>query len=147
SWWHDDPQRSRLVSVILIDIDRFARLNQRLGTRTGDHAIAAIGRLCDEVIRKDGGCERLALVGGDSLLIVLGDTGPHQALTVAERLRQTVEAATFDNQGVEFELTLSGGVIEVGRAENVREMLARASAALKFAKRAGRNRCAIDEGQ
>ena len=147
AWWRDDPERSRLLSVILIDIDRFARLNQRLGTRAGDQTIAAVGRLCDEIIRKDGGYERLALQGGESLVIVMGDTGPHQALTAAERLRQTAEAATFDNEGVEFELTLSCGVIEVGRGETVRELLCRAGETVKYAKRAGRNRCAIDEGQ
>jgi diguanylate cyclase len=147
AWWREDPERSRLLSVILIDIDRFARLNQRLGTKAGDRTIAAVGRLCDETLRKDGGYERLALRGAESLVIVMGDTGPHQALTTAERLRQTVEAATFDNDGVEFELTLSCGVIEVGRSETVRELLSRAGETAKYAKRAGRNRCAIDEGQ
>jgi PleD family two-component response regulator len=77
----------------------------------------------------------------------MGDTGPHQALAAAERLRQSFEATTFDDQGATFELTLSCGVIEAGRTESVAELLRRAGAAVQFAKKAGRNRCSLDEGQ
>jgi diguanylate cyclase (GGDEF)-like protein len=146
TWWREDPQRSRTLSAAIFDIDRFARVNQRLGTRSGDQAIAAFSRLFQDIIRKDRGYDRLARVGGESFILVMGDTGPHEALTAAERLRQSVEATTFDNQGAEFEITVSSGVIEVGRTESVMGMLRRGGEALKFAKKAGRNRCAIDEG-
>jgi len=147
SWWQGDPERSRPLSLVQIDIDRFARVSQRLGTRAGDRALVAAAALIDELIRKDRGNDRLCRIGGQSFLVVMGDTGPHQALAAAERLRQSFEATTFDDQGATFELTLSCGVIEAGRAESVTELLRRALAAVQFAKKAGRNRCSIDEGQ
>jgi len=147
SWWQGDPQRSRPLSLMQIDIDRFARVNQRLGTRAGDRALIAAAGLIDDLIRKDRGSDRLCRIGGQSFLLVMGDTGPHQALAAAERLRQSFEATTFDDQGATFELTLSCGVIEAGRDESATVLLRRALAAVQFAKKAGRNRCSIDEGK
>jgi diguanylate cyclase len=146
AWWREDEQRTRILSAILIDLDRFGRINQRFGTRTGDRAIAAVVRLIDETLTKDRGFERLVRIGGQSLLILQGDVGPHQALTAAERLRQAIEATTFDDEGTEFDLTISCGVIEVGHAESSLDLVRRAFETLRFAKRAGRNRCALDKG-
>src|SRR5207253_11107781 len=108
-WWNSDEQRTRLLSAILIDVDRFGRINQRFGTRVGDRTIAAIGRLIDETLIKDRGFERLVRVSGEAFMLLQGDVGPHQALTAAERLRQSIEATTFDDEAVEFDLTLSCG--------------------------------------
>ncbi|HMC09693.1 MAG TPA: GGDEF domain-containing protein [Pirellulaceae bacterium] len=146
AWWHEDEQRTRLLSAILIDVDRFGRVNQRLGTRSGDRAVITIGRLIEETLAKDRGFERLVRIGGEAFLVLQGDVGPHQALTAAERLRQAIEATTFDDEGNEFDLTISCGVIEVGHTESSLDLVRRAFEALRFAKKAGRNRCALDKG-
>jgi diguanylate cyclase (GGDEF)-like protein len=146
-WWREDEQRRRLLSAIVIDIDRFGRVNQRLGTRSGDRAIVAVSRLIDETLAKDKGFERLVRIGGEAFMILQGDVGPHQALTAAERLRQSIEATTFDDDGNEFDLTISCGVIEVGHTESSLELVKRGIDALRFAKKAGRNRCALDKGE
>jgi diguanylate cyclase len=146
-WWRDDPQRTRILSAILVDLDRFGRINQRIGARSGDRAIVAVARLIDETLAKDRGFERLVRVAGQSLLILQGDAGPHQALTAAERLRQSIEATTFDDEGTEFDMTISCGVIEVGHTESSLELVRRAFETVRFAKRAGRNRCALDKGE
>jgi diguanylate cyclase (GGDEF)-like protein len=145
-WWREDPERTRLLSAGLIDVDRFSRVNERLGTRGGDRAISALARLFLELIHKDRDFDRLARLGGQTFLVVFGDAGPHNALASMERVRQTVEAATFDDQGAALEMTVSCGVVEVGRREGVLDVLRRAGQTLTFAKKAGRNRCAIDEG-
>jgi hypothetical protein len=80
-------------------------------------------------------------------MILQGDVGPHQALTAAERLRQSIEATTFDDDGVEFDLTISCGVIEAKHAESSLDLIQRALEATRFAKKAGRNRCALDKGE
>jgi diguanylate cyclase (GGDEF)-like protein len=146
SWWAEDSQRTRLLSAILIDVDRFGRINQRLGTHAGDLALAAIGKLIDDTVIKDQGYERMTRVAGDKFLLLQGDVGPHQALTAAERLRQALEATTFENDGSEFDLTISCGVIEVGHSESSLELVRRAYETMRFAKKAGRNRCALDKG-
>lgn len=146
AWWRDDPQRTRLLSLLVLDIDRFGRLNQRLGTVWADRTAAALGRLIYEALPREGGFEHLARIGGQAFLVLLGDVGPHQALSLAERLRQTVEATTFEAEGIEFELSVSGGVTEVRPGESGLALFERVLATLRHAKRAGRNRCALDEG-
>src|SRR4051812_11214057 len=59
SWWREDEQRTRVLSAIVVDIDRFGRVNQRLSARSGDRTIAAVSQLIDETIVKDRGFERL----------------------------------------------------------------------------------------
>jgi diguanylate cyclase len=147
AWRRDETSATRLLSAILIDLDRFGRVNQRLGTRSGDNTIVALARLLEETIAKDRGFERLARVGGAAFLIFQGDVGPHQALTAAERLRQSIEATTFDDEGVEFDLTISCGVIEAKHGESSLQLVERAFETLRFAKKAGRNRCALDKGE
>jgi diguanylate cyclase (GGDEF)-like protein len=146
-WWNDDPQRTRMLSAVLLDIDRFGRINQRLGTQFGDRSLAALATLIQDSIVKDQGFERLIRIAGDKFLVLQGDTGPHQALSTAERLRQAVEATTFEGDGQEFDLTISCGVIEVGHTESIVELLKRAQETMRFAKKAGRNRCALDKGE
>lgn len=146
AWFREDPNRSRQLSAALVDVDRFARVNARLGTRGGDRAIAALSRVLADLIRKDRGFDRLARTGGETFLLLFGDTGPHSALTALERVRQTIEATTFDDEGAEFELTISGGIVEAGPNEPAAEIYRRTLRALQFAKKAGRNHCAIDEG-
>ena len=145
-WWHDDPQRQRQLSSALIDIDRFARINQRLGTRVGDHTIGAFSGLLNELFRRERGNDRLVRMSGQSLLVFFGDTGPHQALSAVERARQTIEATTWDDHGSEYDLTISAAVCEVRRDDTLEGVLRRLADTLKFAKLAGRNRAALDEG-
>ncbi|MEX2174935.1 MAG: GGDEF domain-containing protein [Pirellulaceae bacterium] len=145
-WWKDDPQRQRQLSAAVIDIDRFARVNQRLGTRVGDHTIVALSQLLNDLFRRDRGTDRLVRLTGQSFLVFLGDTGPHQGLTAIERARQTIEATTWDDHGSEFDLTISSGLSEVRRDDTLASVLERLAEALKFAKLAGRNRAAMDEG-
>jgi diguanylate cyclase len=145
-WFANDDQRTRPLSAILIDVDRFGRINQRFGTPVGDRTIAAIGRLIEETLVKDRGFERLVRVSGEAFMLLQGDVGPHQALTAAERLRQSIEATTFDDDSREFDLTVSCGVIEVKTNESSVDLVRRCIDTLKFAKKAGRNRCALDKG-
>jgi diguanylate cyclase (GGDEF)-like protein len=146
SWWAEDKERTRPLSAILIDVDRFGRANQRLGTRCGDLVLIALAQLIDETIVKDTGFERLIRIAGDKFLILQGDVGPQQALTTAERLRQAIEVSTFEDEDAEFELTISCGVIDGGRSTSSLDLVRRAYETLRFAKKAGRNRCALDRG-
>ena len=147
AWWQGDADRGRPLSLVQIDLDRFARVNQRLGTRAGDRAFVAAADLIEELIHKDRETDRVCRIGGQTLLVMMGDATPHQALAAAERLRQSFEATTFDDQGATFELTLSCGVVESGRTDTAATLLTRCQAAVQFAKKAGRNRCALDKGE
>jgi diguanylate cyclase (GGDEF)-like protein len=146
-WLHEDAENSRMASLVLVDIDRFGKLNERLGTRTGDRTLQALGQTLSDLARRDRGYDRVARFAGQSFLLFLGNTGPHNATCCAERVRQTLEATTFDSEGNQFELALSCGVVAIGKQESIAEALKRATLAVREAKKLGRNRTALDEGQ
>jgi diguanylate cyclase len=147
AWWQEDAEGSRPLAAVCLDIDRFGRVNQRLGTRAGDRTLVAAAGLIGELIHKDREHDCVCRIAGQSLLVVMADAGPRQALDAAERLRQSFEATTFDDQGTTFELTVSCGVAGATRDGGAAGLLRRSLAAVQFAKKAGRNRCALDEGQ
>jgi diguanylate cyclase (GGDEF)-like protein len=146
-WSAADAARLRMASICLIDIDRVARLNERLGPRAGDRMISVIGQELNSFTRKDRGFDRVIRVDGQRFVIFLGDSGPRQALTAIERIRQTIEALTLNCDGTEIEFTISTGVCEFDCLEPVSTTLSKARATLKEAQQAGRNRTAIDDGK
>ncbi|MDX1946693.1 MAG: diguanylate cyclase, partial [Pirellulaceae bacterium] len=122
-WRGDDPESQRQVAVALFDIDRFAQVNERLGTRAGDRTIAAFSRLLASLPRQDRGYDRVARIGGQTLLLFIGDAGPHNALTTAERMRQSLEATSWSQAGAEFDLSASAGVVEIRREDTLETVL------------------------
>ena len=66
---------------------------------------------------------------------------------MVERIRQTIGATTFNSAEGEIDLNVSCGVVEVGKKEVVPELFKRAAKTLRAAKRGGRNRTCLDEGE
>ena len=75
-----------------------------------------------------------------------GFTGPRNANSSLERVRQSIEATSFQVGDKTFDLTVSGGVVEAQPNERLADLLRRATKAVTEAKRKGRNRVALDEG-
>lgn len=146
-WWQEDPQRLRLASCALIKIDRFARLNERLGARAGDRLLTALASLLAKAIRTDRGFDRVARFNGDTFLLFFGDTGPGNAAVGVERIRQSFEGLTLDYEGNEIDVSVSIGIASVLREDGVPELLNRVQAALANAERHGRNRTSVDHGE
>ena len=145
-WFRDDPQRLRLVSCALVDIDRFARFNDRLGHRAGDRFLCTIADLLAAGIRTDRGFDRLVRFSGEKFLMFFGDTGPRNAAAALERIRQSLEAVTLDYEGNEHDVTISGGIVAISREDTLEKIYARLQATLRTAKSHGRNRTTVDNG-
>jgi diguanylate cyclase (GGDEF)-like protein len=146
-WWRDDIARQRLVSVVLIDLDGCARLNERIGTRKCDRLLMTFGKLLDEMVPKDRGYNHLARFTGQTFALFCGDTGPRNAMSLAERIRQTIAAASFSVGDDELEVTASCAVTEVQKDDTPERLHKRLLKTLQSAKNAGRNCTALDEGQ
>jgi diguanylate cyclase (GGDEF)-like protein len=145
-WVQADPTRKRLVSGAFIEIDRLGKLNERLGTQQTDQVIRAFAKLVEGVIRSDRG-DRVARAAGPTIFVLLTDAGVAGAKAAAERIRQTVEAATFESQSEEFTLAANCAVCDFLVDDTTTDLLTRLRAGIAEAKRGGRNRTAIDEGQ
>ncbi|MFI4875038.1 MAG: GGDEF domain-containing protein, partial [Blastopirellula sp. JB062] len=145
-WWRADIRRERLVSVALLDIDRLRKINERLGAEAGDRLLAEFGHLLGELIRKDRGFDIVSRTTGQQFMIFFGDTGPRNATSSIERIRQTLEATTFNLEGEEVTMQVSIGVTEVIADDSTTKVIKRLEKAMKTAKKLGRNRTVIDEG-
>ncbi|TON81473.1 GGDEF domain-containing protein, partial [Vibrio parahaemolyticus] len=82
-------KRSKTLSCLMIDIDHFKDINDRVGHFSGDHVITRIAHVCQGVIR---GSDFIGRLGGEEFAVILTDTNAIQAYEVAERIRQAIQA-------------------------------------------------------
>lgn len=125
------------LAVLLLDLDGFKRVNDRLGHSGGDELIVAVA---DAVRREVRAMDYAARLGGDEFGIVLPQTEAQQAMVLAERLRTAIKDVPLANaHGV----TVSVGVASHAGEESGEALVHRADVAMYAAKGAGRNRCSM----
>ena len=146
NWWREDSARMRLVSVALVDVDRFDVVNRRFGSRVGDRVLGTFGRLLEQLVDKESGLDRAFRFAGQRFLVFFGDTGPRSAMNSLEEIRQTLEESTFVFGAKEFTLTVSAGVVEVEANEGTTELYQRLASLVDVAKKGGRNCTSINDG-
>jgi diguanylate cyclase (GGDEF)-like protein len=145
-WWRDDPTRQRLASIAMLDIDRFAEINEQFGAVASDQILFAVAQLLRNTIRDQRGYDVATRCGGQRFVLFFGDTGSRNAVTAAERIRRIVEESRLRLGGAEIQLTVSAGVTPILPSDTTTTLLARAAGALDEAKRIGRNATRVDEG-
>jgi len=133
------------VSVVMMDLDHFKRINDTYGHQAGDKVLREVAKLLRRLSRSS---DVVARYGGEEFVMVLPHTGKQQAVEAAQRLRQAVESLRVWWAGVPepLTITISCGVTSVRLGEdNAASVLARADRRLYQAKAEGRNRvCAED---
>ena len=134
------------MSVILCDLDHFKKINDTWGHPTGDAALVAVAGVLKGMRREGDLCCRY---GGEEFVLMMEGTAGEDALAIAERLRNAVEALEFEAEGQRVPLNLSAGVACFPDLyiKTAAELILFADEALYEAKRRGRNRCLLDIGQ
>lgn len=126
------------LSVLMIDLDHFKRINDGWGHACGDEVLKATARQLGDALRANDVCARY---GGEEFLAILPTTGAAAALEVGERIRKRIASMEVACPCDSMRVTTSIGIATLKDAEPLMEMVARADAALYRAKSAGRNRC------
>jgi len=139
---HD--RAGRPLSLLLVDLDHFKRVNDTLGHAAGDAVLRRVGALLTADRRAGDSAYRY---GGEEFAVLLRDTGTVEAAWVAERLRARVALGLLTDGvagGGRVPVTCSIGVAQMaGRGGGPDEALNRADQALYGAKAAGRNRVVV----
>ncbi|MBV1706120.1 MAG: GGDEF domain-containing protein [Hyphomicrobiales bacterium] len=141
---HRDFERARRektpMAIILLDIDRFKRVNDDFGHDIGDRAICHVANICRDSKRST---DFVARIGGEEYVIVLPDTTSEGAMVISERIRRRVEANPLIINGNHLALTISAGVAELDEScGDFASLMKRADRLLYEAKAKGRNRVA-----
>ena len=127
-------RRKRIpVSLILIDVDFFKRINDTFGHATGDEVLRTVAQALGRNIRE---ADLAARVGGEEFTVLMPDTTLSEATRLGERLRATIETLP----DAPCPVTISLGVTEVATGDTVSSLFAGADHALYQAKESGRNR-------
>lgn len=124
------------LSLLVLDIDFFKRINDTYGHSTGDHVLKSVAEEITHCLRNTDQSFRY---GGEEFVIVLGKTDQAQAMEVADRIRGKVEKAIIENKDSKINVTISIGVAQASTNDDSLSLFDRADKALYQAKNAGRN--------
>ncbi|MDE2439647.1 MAG: GGDEF domain-containing protein [Betaproteobacteria bacterium] len=125
------------LSVSLLDIDNFKKLNDSLGHEAGDGALVHLADVTRRHIRPS---DTLARYGGEEFVILMPDTVLDDGIEVITRLQRELTKAIFMAGNEKVLITFSAGVAQVGAEESGSDAIRRADQAMYLAKRAGKNR-------
>lgn len=131
------PGEGQPVSVAIIDVDNFKRLNDARSHVTGDTVLVRFGELLSRAVAEPGFTARL---GGEEFLMVMPNTGSAAAFAICQQVRYLVEQQRWSALTDGLAVTVSIGVATARPGGTVSTVLRDADAALYRAKDAGRNR-------
>lgn len=144
-WGVNECKRARRfghpLSVMVVDIDLFKAVNDGWGHLAGDCVICAVAQTC--LARTRQGVDTVARYGGEEFVLVLPETDTHDALHLAESLRQAVAArqVLVGDEGATVCVTVSIGVATLHQGSDLsfEDLVKQADKALYQAKATGRN--------
>jgi diguanylate cyclase (GGDEF)-like protein len=131
------------ISVALIDLDHFKRINDLHGHAVGDLALSTVARTVQDNIRS---MDVFARFGGDEFALLLPETDSATARLVIERVRLILSRRPLNLRGLGVTITVSAGISRLGGATDTMDaLLTRADQALYGAKALGRDCIRVDE--
>ncbi len=141
--WSVAVRGDRPLSVIMLDIDHFKRVNDDYGHDVGDIVLKETSRAMKASTRDE---EEPCRLGGEEFLVICGNTSKSQAAAAAERMRSALERNVIKDGGFNRAVTVSLGVAELTPGmDSIDALLKAADLAVYEAKEGGRNRVCIFE--
>ncbi|MEO7056513.1 MAG: GGDEF domain-containing protein [Caldimonas sp.] len=128
------------LSIGLLDIDNFKRLNDELGHSAGDEALKSLAAIVSQTLRPT---DHVARYGGEEFVVLLPQTPVGEGEQVLTRLQRALTNGLFMHKEKQVFVTFSAGVTSYRVTERIEESLERADQALYEAKRTGKNRTCI----
>jgi two-component system, cell cycle response regulator len=136
-------QRGAALTMMILDIDHFKRVNDTYGHHVGDLVLKGFAAQLQEIVRSG---DLLCRLGGEEFIVAMPGVDAAQAARIAERARRTTEGREFatDRAAGAVSITVSIGLAEWRETWDSAELYRRADRALYLSKSAGRNRVTQD---
>ena len=126
----------RPLSIAILDIDFFKKINDSYGHQAGDRVIKVIGQSVAKRLRE---VDFFCRYGGEEFVVLMPETDSKTALDVLDKIRAAIANATFNYKEQPMAITLSVGVAQFEEKDTLVQAFERADAALYEAKSSGRN--------
>jgi len=123
-------------SYVILDIDHFKRINDTYGHNAGDKALKLVAQLMTTYVRQS---DYVFRIGGEEFVLLLTSTAQDNASQLVEKMRAGIAASSFHFKGEPVTLTLSAGITETRKGDDVESIYERADKALYKAKNSGRD--------
>jgi diguanylate cyclase len=130
------------LTIGLLDIDNFKKLNDSQGHAAGDAALVHLVAVVKDLLRPS---DSVARYGGEEFVLVLPETGIDEAVSVIQRLQRELTKRFFLNNNEKLLITFSAGVALVLPGEVRDQVIERADQAMYQAKKLGKNRVEVAE--
>jgi len=143
----EESQRyQRPLSLAIVDLDFFKKVNDTYGHAIGDEVLKAVSRIFGQSIRST---DLAARYGGEEFAVMMPETELNEALAFAEKIRGIVEGDAVPTQAGPIQVTVSIGVGTVphSRIRSAKELIIAADKALYRAKKNGRNQVQAERRQ
>ncbi|MDP4039720.1 MAG: GGDEF domain-containing protein [Candidatus Pacearchaeota archaeon] len=130
----EKAKRGMALSLLIIDLDNFKRINDKYGHIIGDKMLEHFAKILKKTVRKYDIYSRF---GGEEFFVLFPGTSMTRAKKVADRIRKKIELDTLMKKRG---LTISGGIAQYKQKDNIKTLSKRADKALYKAKKQGKNR-------
>ncbi len=137
--WRRAKRQGYDISLMLLDIDHFKRVNDTYGHLAGDECLSGVAKEVDKMFNRPS--DVVARYGGEEFVVILPYVSPANACGLGEQLREHLEQSTFMSDGHPLKITVSIGIATVSPADDIepRDLIGRADSVLYEAKANGRN--------
>jgi diguanylate cyclase (GGDEF)-like protein len=137
-------RKERALSIILLDIDHFKKVNDHFGHKAGDHVLQQVAKVLREDLRN---YDRVGRWGGEEFILILPETQLDDAIVVAERIRVKIAGMKISLEtGETLSVRISLGVAcTSSHTSSLLKLIDAADQAMYQAKQMGRNRVCIFE--
>lgn len=126
------------LSLFMLDIDHFKKINDNYGHQFGDKVLSEISKIIKNSLRRT---DYIARYGGEEIIAILPETDMKKAAIPIERLRKTIEENIFKYGDKDVNVTVSIGVSQyIPGMQNEQELVRQADVALYNVKESGRNK-------
>lgn len=132
-------RRKEPLSILLIDIDHFKKINDKMGHLEGDEVLKSMASILQDSVRQ---CDAVCRWGGEEFIISLANCNIDAAQTIANNIDQLVATTLTAGKRDKQAITVSMGIAEFDLTESSDALFARADEALYRAKNNGRNQIA-----
>ncbi len=127
--------------LVMLDIDHFKKVNDNYGHQTGDAILIECVKLLKESFGRDQ--DFVARVGGEEFAVVMSDTNVSAAIDIVEAAMDKIRETVYVEDNHKIQFTISVGIAQLKKNENVDEWLKRADEALYHSKNTGRDRYTV----